>query len=110
MGEIRAATNSSPCYDGTKDSHSAYHIYDNQIRSYTNVAMADQILAGHWVAKRDGYNCAEMVNYDHFVTSGCFEVHGNHVKVMRADRNDFSEYSDQVQNCPAVYYKVVDNC
>jgi cbb3-type cytochrome oxidase cytochrome c subunit len=72
--------------------------------------MSNAVLAGHWVAKRDGYNCAEIVNYDQFVTTGCFTVHGNHVKVMKADRDEFGRFTDQVKYCPAVYYKVVDNC
>ena len=109
MGQIWTDQNSL-CFDGTKTSHSAYHSYDNQIGSYTNGAMFNAVLAGHWVAKRDGIDCAAKVNYDKFVTTGCATVHGNHVRAMKADRDEFGEYTDQVKNCPAVYYKVVPSC
>jgi hypothetical protein len=109
MGEIWTDQNSL-CFDGTKTSHIAYHIYDNQIGSYTTGAMVNQILAGHWVAKEAGIDCAEIVNYDKFVTNQCATVHGNPVMIMKADRDKFGEYTEQVRNCPAVYFKVVPSC
>jgi hypothetical protein len=90
--------------------------YSNQVNSYEVKHYIADSIASHWLAKKAGYNCANLALYDtNMVRTGCMKtLDGSYAKIMKADASSFGDHVDDIQTriCPAVYYKVVpeDQC
>jgi hypothetical protein len=99
------------CYNASSTSYAGRGIYDSQIANWTFPEISRKIIAGHWVAKKAGIDCAAKVKYEDYLTSACgSSVDGTIFKILGASRDEFGEHTDQVKYCPAVYFKVVPSC
>ena len=92
--------------DANDNKNYAKGIYPTQEINYTTNASYRKSVAGHWVAKQNGVDCSDLINYSDNVGATCYQFDDEIVKIKKASKSKFDTVS-KAKNCPVLYYKTV---
>jgi hypothetical protein len=58
------------------------------------------------VAKQNGVDCSDLIDYSEAVGATCYQFGDEIVKIKKASKSKFNNVS-KAKNCPVLYYKTV---
>ena len=92
--------------DANDNKNYAKGIYPTQEINYTTNASYRKSVAGHWVAKQNGVDCSDLIDYSENVGATCYQFDDEIVQIKKASKSKFNNVS-KAKNCPVLYYKTV---